>query len=573
MLMGAFDAAGAALSGVGAWLAWTEVLDREFFPWQGVLLAVLGALWVVGLSGSMVLGNRLHRSLLDDLPSILQRVLLVSAVVALAVSVLWLDPDRAGVVLVATALGGVILTATRGLSYVWLAHRRGGARRRVLIIGAGRVGAQVADLLSKNRQPSMEVVGFLDKEPLERAEDEAEAGVPVLGSSYDLHRVVGEYGIGKIIIAFSKAPHHRILEIIWECDRLGVEVSVVPRLFEATTLQSNVENVGGMPLMHLSRVKLVGYNAAIKRAFDILATAAGLLVIWPVLATVALAVKLDSPGSVIFAQERAGGDGKVFTMYKFRSMNVGAQNQSNYTVLGDPRRTRVGKYLRATSLDELPQLWNVLKGDMSLVGPRPEVWDRSQELAMTVHRYAHRYRVKSGVTGWAQANGLRGDTSIAERVVFDNHYIENWSLWLDIKIILLTLFKAWISKPERSAVPEDERLKAYSVGRVSPYGRVSDMKRSVSRHSTVAVVGDQVSSDLGEEVVILDVNAGLYYGLDAVGARVWSLLQEPRTVLEVRDVLLEEYDVEPERCERDVLDLLQQFAGEGLIDVRNGTPS
>jgi len=303
-------------------------------------------------------------------------------------------------------------------------------------------------------------VGFLDKEPLARPEGDDEGGVPVLGSSYDLSKVIQEQKANKLVIAFSTAPHQKILKIIWECDRLGVDVSVVPRFFEATTLQSTVENVKGIPLTHLNRARLVGYNALFKKVFDVLATSVGLLVIWPLMLTIALAVKLDSPGPSIFSQKRAGYDDKVFTMHKFRTMTVGAQNQSNYTVVGDPRRTRIGKYLRATSLDELPQLWNVLKGDMSLVGPRPEVWDRSQELNQSVYRYDHRYRVKSGVTGWAQVNGLRGDTSIEERILFDNFYIENWSFWLDTKIILLTLFKAWVSKPERTFTRESPVKKA-----------------------------------------------------------------------------------------------------------------
>jgi exopolysaccharide biosynthesis polyprenyl glycosylphosphotransferase len=413
------------------------------------LLGVLGAAWVVGLAGSRTINSRIHRSLLGDLPLILNRVLLISIVVALAVSLAALNPDRASLVLVATTLGVVVVPLMRGLAYALLTYRAEGVKQRVIIIGAGRIGTQVAHLLSQSHQREAEVVGFLDKNPLAGSRHEEE-GLPVLGSSYDLPDVLQEYEVDKAIIAFSTAPHQRVLEIIWECDRQGVDVSIVPRFFEAATVQSSIENVSGVPLMHLNRARLKGFNGLLKRAFDFAATTAGLLVIWPVLLVLALAIKLDSPGPVIFSQKRAGYDGKVFTMYKFRSMKVGAQKMSNYTVFGDPRRTRVGKYLRAFSLDELPQLINVLKGDMSLVGPRPEVWDRSQELAETVYRYHHRYRVKSGITGWAQVNGLRGDTSIEERVLYDNYYIENWSLWLDIKTILLTLFKALISEPERN---------------------------------------------------------------------------------------------------------------------------
>ena len=458
ILVTSFDVLGTILSLVGAWLVWTRMLDQEFLWWHGVLLGALGTSWVVSLAESKVLRNRLRRSLLDDLPVILSHVLLTSMVAVLGISLVWLDPDHDGLVLVATALGTVTLSATRGLAYVLLTrYRRSSVKQRILVIGAGDVGTRVARLLSRSYQPSIEVVGFLDKEPLARTQGEDEAGLPVLGSSYDLQEVIQRCAINQVIIAFSRDPHQRVLDMVWECDRHGVDVSIVPRFFEATTVQSSIENVGGLPLMHLNQVRHTGYNALLKRALDLVATTAGLLVIWPLFLAVALAIKLGSSGPVIFSQRRAGYDGKFFTMYKFRSMKVGSQDVSNYTVFGDPRRTRVGRLLRVLSLDELPQLINVLKGDMSLVGPRPEVWDRSQELAQTVYRYRHRYRVKSGITGWAQVNGLRGDTSLEERVLYDNFYIENWSFWLDIKIILLTFFKSGISAPELSSTVQSYR--------------------------------------------------------------------------------------------------------------------
>ena len=457
LLVSSFDAAGAILSGAGAWLVWSRILDYGFVWWHAALLAALGTSWALSLAFSKALNGRLRRSLLDDLPTILNHVLVVSTVVAIGVMGAMLDPYPASLVLATTAVGAVIMPTMRGLAYAWLTYSGDKVRQRILVVGAGEIGTRMARLLSVGYQPGMEVVGFLDRDPLRSSEPE-ESRLPVLGSSYDLERVIRDYRIDKVVIAFSTAPHHRVLEMIWECDRHGVEVSIVPRFFEATTIQSMTENVRGVPLLHLNRARLVGYSTLLKRVFDISITTAALLVIWPLLLTIALIVKLDSPGPVVFSQKRAGHDGKVFTMYKFRSMKVGAQNTSNWTLPGDPRRTRVGRFLREFSLDELPQFINVLKGDMSLIGPRPEVWDRSQELAQTIYRYNHRYRVKSGLTGWAQVNGFRGElTSLEERVVFDNFYIENWSIWLDIKIIALTLFKAIISAPERTTTPQDQR--------------------------------------------------------------------------------------------------------------------
>lgn len=445
------DALAALLSSLASWAVWTVGLERAFLPWHAVLLVLLGVLWVVTLARSRSLNSRLRRSLLDDLPPVLNRVLIVSMLVALGASLFWLDPNQAGLVLVAAAVGSVAFPVFRGFGYALLS--RGDAQHRVLIIGAGNIGTRVARLLSEGYHPEMKVVGFLDKEPLERPQGDDESGIPVLGSSYDLPEVLRDHGVDKLIIAFSRAPHRRILEMIWECDRQGVDVSIVPRFFEATTVQSTVENVAGMPLMHLNRERLMGLNALLKRTFDVAATVAGLLVIWPLLLVLAVAIKLDSPGPLIFAQKRVGCDGRAFTLYKFRSMRTDAEKIGTWTQKQDPRRTRMGRILRPLNLDELPQLFNVLKGDMSLVGPRPEQPSYVELFGESVYRYTHRHRVKSGITGWAQVNGLRGDTSIEERVLYDNFYIENWSLWLDVKILLLTFLKSGVSAPELDSKP------------------------------------------------------------------------------------------------------------------------
>ncbi|MBA3474518.1 MAG: sugar transferase, partial [Rubrobacter sp.] len=384
-------------------MVWTRMLDQEFLWWHGILLGILGVSWVVSLAESKILNNRLRKSLLDDLPMILGRVLLTSMVTALGISLVWLDLDHDGLVLIAAALGAVTLSTTRGLAYLLLTrYRRSSAKQKVLVIGAGDIGTRVARLLSRSYQPSIEVVGFLDKEPLARIQGEDEAGLPILGSSYDLQEVIQRYGVDQAIIAFSRAPHQQVLEMVWECDRYGVDVSIVPRFFEATTVQSVVEDVSGVPLLHLNRVRLMGFNALLKRAFDVAATTAGLLVIWPVLLAVALAIKLDSPGPVIFSQKRIGVDGQQFTLYKFRSMRADAETADTWTKRQDPRRTRVGWVIRPLNIDELPQLFNVLKGDMSLVGPRPEQLSYVKLFEESVYRYTHRHRVKSGITGWAQ---------------------------------------------------------------------------------------------------------------------------------------------------------------------------
>jgi len=458
VFLASFDLAAAALSSLVAWLVWSRLLDRELLPWQPAALVILTLSWAAVLTSSPKLYSRFRNSILDDLPTVLGRILVVSMVVALGTVLVGISLENTGydaeLVVLAAGLGLVMVPVLRGICYALLIRYGSRTKRRVLIIGAGKVGVRVADLISRDSRFRTEVVGFVDEDPLvqepvvQSAEGEKE--VPVLGSSYDLGRILRETGAGEVIIAFSVALYHETLEVIWECDRHGVGISFVPRLFETTSVESAVEDIGGVPLMHANRVRLKGLNAVVKRAFDLVATVAGLLVIWPLLLVIALAVKLDSLGPILFTQRRVGQNGKTFSMYKFRSMREDAESLGTWTGPEDPRRTRVGRVIRVLSLDELPQIFNVLKGDMSLVGPRPEQPPYVERFEEEVYRYVHRHRIRAGITGWAQVNGLRGDTSIEERVAFDNFYIENWSLWLDIKIILLTLAKAWYSKPEWS---------------------------------------------------------------------------------------------------------------------------
>jgi exopolysaccharide biosynthesis polyprenyl glycosylphosphotransferase len=263
---------------------------------------------------------------------------------------------------------------------------------------------------------------------------------PVLGRLADTPALVGANALDRLIVALPLASHHRILEIVAACDRLPVEIQFVPDLFEIMTQRVRVSEIDGIPLLALRAYPLEAWNRAAKRTFDIALSATFLVVSTPLMAIVALLVRADSPGPILFRQRRVGRDGREFTMLKFRSMPVDAERDSG-PVIGDavdPRATPLGRFLRRTCLDELPQLWNVLAGEMSLVGPRPERPVFVEQFDREVPRYFARHRVKSGVTGWAQVNGLRGKTSIDERTKYDIFYVENWSVVFDLKILFLT---------------------------------------------------------------------------------------------------------------------------------------
>jgi exopolysaccharide biosynthesis polyprenyl glycosylphosphotransferase len=354
--------------------------------------------------------------------------------------------------LLGVGLGRVALSSTQH----WARARRL-VGKPVLIMGAGVVGAQVARRLENHPEYGLAPIGFLDEDPRSVAEVGGR-DVPVLGTIEDLDETVESTGVRNLIVAFSSVADARVSRLIQRCQELGVDVSVVPRMFDTINDRVRYDTVGGLPLMSFSAVDPKGLQFAVKHALDRALALVLLAVFSPVILCAAVAVRLSSPGPALFKQRRVGRDGKVFDFYKFRSMRVvpgqTAQEQDDTSALdfllagdiapggveGEDRRTAVGRLLRSTSLDELPQLFNVLRGDMSLVGPRPERPEFVELFRQDILRYGDRHRVKSGITGWAQVHGLRGQTSLAERVEWDNYYIVHWSLGLDLKILALTLF-------------------------------------------------------------------------------------------------------------------------------------
>jgi len=394
-------------------------------------------------------GFRLHDSPLDTMARIFAATSIAAMVLTFARALAADDATLVEQTLRLWAFGLVFLGAGRtGITLDRRrALRRGETGFNALIVGAGSIGHVIAQRLRDRPELGLRPIGFLDKDPMiENTEDE---GLPVLGASWDLEDVVQRYEVEQVVVTFSTAPHAVLLNVIRRCKELGIEVVIVPRLFEEVSHRVEVEHLGGIPLLRAATVDPKGWQFSIKYAIDRMVAAITLVVISPLLAALALAVRVSSPGPILYRQRRVGLDGRSFDMLKFRSMRVGdpaksaafvpAEGMAPGGVEGDDRRTRVGEFIRRTSLDELPQLWNVLRGDMSLIGPRPERTSYVEAFEEHVYRYGDRHRVKSGLTGWAQVQGLRGQTSLSDRVEWDNYYIENWSLLLDLKIVLMTI--------------------------------------------------------------------------------------------------------------------------------------
>ncbi len=318
---------------------------------------------------------------------------------------------------------------------------RGLGRERVLVVGSGDVAQAVIQKIQWTPYLGYDVVGVVNGNTVTEV-----SGTPVIGPINALPDLIDQYKIQEVIIALPEGTSRReVVRIVGLCQRGQVSIKIFPDLFEFITTGVSIDDLGGLPMLNVRDIQLRGWRLSLKRGLDVLGAAAGLVMLSPILMTVAAIIRIQSPGPVFYCQERMGLDGKPFQMVKFRSMRTDAEAAGpGWTQKDDPRITGIGAWMRAHNVDELPQLINVLLGEMSLVGPRPERPVYVQKFRQSIPRYMERHREKAGMTGWAQVNGLRGDTSIAERTKYDLWYIENWSLWLDIRIILRTVLQTFL---------------------------------------------------------------------------------------------------------------------------------
>jgi len=353
-----------------------------------------------------------------------------------------------GVFVLFVAFGSALMMAGRRLLLAWFERSwaRGENAVRILVAGTSELGQTVARKLAAHRRLGFSVVGFLT----ESGGDTTELpGGAVLGRLADANEVIASHAIDAVYVALPVDRHVAMVDLVKNLNNQFVDVRIVPDLLQCLTLRSGIEDLDGIPIVSLNETPMHGIAALMKRIMDIVGATALLVVlstIFPVLPAIVIAIALKGgKGPILYTQERMTMDGRPFSVYKFRTMVEDAEASTGpvWAVDGDPRRTALGAFLRKYNLDEWPQLLNIIKGDMSLVGPRPERPSFVHEFKNHIPNYMLRHRVRSGLTGWAQIHGWRGNSSLEKRIEFDLYYIENWSLFLDVKILLLTPFRGF----------------------------------------------------------------------------------------------------------------------------------
>ena len=325
-------------------------------------------------------------------------------------------------------------------------RRKGYNLKHILLVGYSRAAEQYIDRIQQNPQWGYNVRGVLDDNI---ARGTAYKGVKVIGSIGNLNYILPQNSLDEIAITLGLEEYYKLEKIVAECEKSGVHTKFIPDYGNIIPTKPYTEDLLGLPVINIRYVPLTNtFNAFTKRCMDVIGSIVCIIIFSPLMLFSAILVKATSKGSLIFAQERVGLHNKPFHMYKFRTMYVQTEEEEHkgWTKKDDPRVTSVGRFLRKTSLDEFPQLFNVLKGDMSLVGPRPERPQYVEKFREEIPRYMIKHQVRPGMTGWAQVNGYRGDTSIRKRIEHDLYYIENWTLGLDVKILILTVFKGFINK-------------------------------------------------------------------------------------------------------------------------------
>ncbi|KPL00170.1 MAG: hypothetical protein AMJ91_05220 [candidate division Zixibacteria bacterium SM23_73_3] len=417
----------------------------SFYLYGSVFVVVV---WVVVFNAYGLYKSSRPKTAFDEF-YLLAKGATLGFLIVLAFTFFYRGTSYSRATLVASWVLGIILLYGERRIMAKLEHhftKRGYGVKKAVIVGTGEMGISLFKRWKENPQLGFKLIGLVEGgDKYENHTNPADStDVPVLGTIQDLFRIIKEEDVELVVLALPLSYHHKIMEIILSCEDLRVEFQIVPDMFEIMAARAKVVSFDGIPLISLGRTPLEGWNRIVKRSLDVTLSAAGLVFLSPVFTILAILIKLDSRGAVFYKQERLGRDGKRFIQYKFRSMIEKAEERTGpvFATQDDPRRTKVGTFLRKNNLDELPQFFNVLKGDMSLVGPRPEREFFVDKFKEGIPRYFLRHKVKSGITGWAQVNGLRGNTSIEERTKYDLFYVENWSLAFDIKILLLTL-KDW----------------------------------------------------------------------------------------------------------------------------------
>lgn len=403
----------------------------------GAVLA--GAVAVLALQVDRSRAARIAPRLGDDVGWIVARVA-IAVTLCLPLFPRGAAPQRAA--LLGLLFSG-LLVAGRAFSYtvVRVARARGAVRERTLIVGEGATAEALGRALLEHPELGLRCIGVVGSAP-------SSAPLALLGGVEDLADVVASHEVRRVIVAFGFAGDELLVAAIRACSELPVEIHVVPRLFELGAFAKDIADaVWGLPLVHIRRPAMRASARITKRGFDLVVASIILVAVSPVMALAALAVRVSSPGPVLFRQERVGQGGRPFRIMKFRTMRENDDSDTQWSVKDDDRLTGIGRFLRATDIDELPQLFNVVRGEMSLVGPRPERPYFVDQFTATVPRYRDRLRVNAGITGSAQVQGLRGDTSIPDRVRFDNAYIESWSLWGDLAILVKTVGRVFRARP------------------------------------------------------------------------------------------------------------------------------
>jgi exopolysaccharide biosynthesis polyprenyl glycosylphosphotransferase len=446
-IMVTVDVLSAAIAvGVGA--AWADVAENTPPPslwFTGLFVPV-----VIVLSGLRSMYRRnLDRKIMNEIGPLWTTIALAAMLVLTFMVFANVEGSRGGTVARVWFCAAVIMPIARLLHAT--VQRR--LRRHLylmsptLIVGNGVVAHQIIERLKTTPQYGLVPIGVISVESLWSGSD-ADPDTPWVGSPDSVGEAIINTGAEAIIVAFSRTPDQMLTRVIRLAHQKGLRVWVVPRMFDVVGERARVEHVGGLPLLALPHTSPRGWQFTAKHVSDRVVAGLGLLAISPLFLTLMVLVKASSPGPIFFGQPRIGRDGQVFDCLKFRSMRGPRASDAAFElgigsapggIEGVDRRTKIGKILRATSMDELPQLINVLKGEMSLVGPRPERPEFVELFEIQIRRYGERHRVKAGITGWAQVHGLRGQTSIADRAEWDNYYIENWSLALDLKILALTV--------------------------------------------------------------------------------------------------------------------------------------